>query len=118
MELSAAISHCVARRARLRSFGSSVSLRSPIWSTMAPDSKSDEAVFLEDRHLPEGLQCAIVRLVLIALPEEARPVGQAGLLQRPARAQIAHLALGEVRNPFEGGNRDHAMSSLGAGLTV
>ena len=74
--------------------------------------EEDEAVFLEHRHLPEGLQRAIVRFVLIALFEEARLVRQAGLLQRPTRAQVAHLALGEVRNPFESGDRDHAAYSL------
>ena len=86
---------------------------------MAPGFEQHEAVFLEDRHLPEGLQRAIVRFVLIAQLEEARLVRQAGFLQRPARAQIAHLALGKLRNPFESGNRDHAMCSfailLGAG---
>src|SRR5262249_29382007 len=58
------------------------------------------------------LECAIVRLVLITLLEEARPVGQARFLQRPAHTQIAHLAPGEVRDPFEGRDRNHAMSSL------
>src|SRR5262245_29114488 len=66
-----------------------------------------EAVLLKDRHLAEGLQRAIVQLVLIALAEEPRPVWQAGLLQRPARAQIAHLTLSEIRDPSKGRNRDH-----------
>jgi hypothetical protein len=30
---------------------------------MAPDSKSTRPVFLQDRHLPEGLQRAIVDLI-------------------------------------------------------
>jgi hypothetical protein len=77
---------------------------------MAPDSKH-VAVFLKDRHLPEGLQCAIVRFVLITHFEQARLVGQTGFLQRPARAQIAHLALSKLRNPFESGDRDHVMCS-------
>jgi hypothetical protein len=79
---------------------------------MAPGFEQHEAVFLEDRHLPEGLQRAIVRFVLIAQLEEARLVRQASFLQRPARAQIAHLALGKLWNPFESGDRDHAMCSF------
>src|SRR5499426_2069479 len=71
-----------------------------------------EAVFLEHRHLSERLQRAIVRFVLVALFKETRPVRQAGCLQRPAGAQIAHLALSEVRNPLESGDRDHAVCSL------
>jgi hypothetical protein len=68
---------------------------------MAPDSKH-AAVLLQNGHLPEGLQRAIIRLVLVALLEQARAVRQARFLQRPARAQIAHQALGEIRNPAEG----------------
>jgi hypothetical protein len=79
---------------------------------MAPDSKRTKAVLLEDRHLPEGLQRVIVGFVLIAQFEEAGLVRQAGFLQRPARAQIAHLALSELRNPFEGRDRDHVVCSL------
>jgi hypothetical protein len=70
-----------------------------------------ETVLIQDRHLAEGLQGAVFRRVLIALPEEARPVRQAGLLQRPARAQIAHLALCEIRNPAESRDRDHPVHS-------
>jgi hypothetical protein len=62
--------------------------------------------------MPEGLQRAIVRFVLIAQFEQARLVRQASFLQRPARAQIAHLALGKLWNPFESGDRDHAMAPL------
>ena len=112
MELSAAISHCVAR-ARARRVLRQERL-APL-ADMEHDGagfEEDEAVLLEDRHLPEGLQRAILRLVLIALLEKARLVRQARFLQRPARAQIAHLALGEVRNPFESGDRDHAMCSF------
>src|SRR5262249_17761096 len=74
-----------------------------------PRFEEDEAVFLEDRHLPEGLERAIARGVLIALLEEPSPVGQLGLLERPAHAQIADLAARQVGNPFESGNRDHAV---------
>ena len=77
-----------------------------------PGFEQHETVFFEDRYLPEGLQRAIIRFVLVALLEQARPVGQAGLLQRPARAQIAHLTLGEIWNPFESGDRDHVVCSL------
>ena len=79
---------------------------------MAPGFEQHEAVFLEDRHLPEGLECAVIRFILIALFEETGFVGQAGFLQRPARAQIAHLALGKLRDPFESGDGDHAMRSF------
>src|SRR6476660_2277983 len=75
-----------------------------------PGFEEHEAVFLKDRHLPEGLQRAIVRFVLIAQFEEARLVSETSFLQRPARAQIAHLALGKLRNPFESGDRDHEMA--------
>jgi len=77
-----------------------------------PVFEKHEAVFLEDRQLPERLRRAVVGFVLIALFQEARPVGEARLLQRPAYAQIAHLALGKVRNPFESGDRDFAMFSF------
>src|SRR5262249_46345384 len=48
-----------------------------------------EAVFLKDRHLPEGLQRAIVRFVLIAQFEEARLVRQTSFLsaQRARRSR-------------------------------
>ena len=111
MELSAAISHCVARAcARV--------LRQERLAPFADIEhdgsgfEEDEAVFLEDRHLPEGLQRAIVRFVLIALFKETGLVRQAGFLQRPARAQIAHLALGEIWNPPESRDRDHVVCSL------
>ena len=112
MELSAAISHCVARA---RALGVLRQERLAPLADVEHDGsgfEEDQAVFLEDRYLPEGLQRAVVRLVLIALLEEARLVRQAGFLERPAHAQIAHLALGEVWNPFESGDRDHAGCSL------
>ena len=34
------------------------------------------------------------------------PIGQAGLFQRPADAQVADIALRELRNPAEGGQLD------------
>ncbi len=71
-----------------------------------------EAVFLEDRHLAEGLQRPVLRLVLIALAQQTAPVWQAGLLQRPAHAQIPYLTPSELGNPFESGNRDHEVSLL------
>jgi hypothetical protein len=111
MELRAAISHCVARarahvvrQKRLAPFADVEHNGSGF--------EEDQAVFLENRYLPEGLQRAIVRFVLIALFEEARLVRQTGFLQRPARAQIAHLALGEIWNPFESRDRDHVVYSL------
>ena len=78
---------------------------------MAPDRRGRSRL-PQGRHLPEGLQRAIIRFVLIALFEEARLVRQTGFLQRPARAQIAHLALGEIRNPPESRDRDHVVCSL------
>ncbi len=69
------------------------------------------AVLLEDRNLAERLKRAVVGLVLIALPQEARSVGKTGLLERPAHTKIAHLALRERRNPAKGGNDDHAACS-------
>src|SRR5438552_269315 len=77
-----------------------------------PGFEEHEAIFLKNRHLPERLQRAIVRFVLIALFEEAGLVRQTGFLQRPARAQIAHLALGKLWHPFESGDRDHALCSF------
>ena len=110
MELSAAISHCVARaRARRRVLRQE---RLAPFADMQHDGsgfEEDEAVVLEDRHLPEGLQRAIVHLVLIALFKQARLVRETRFLQRPARAQIAHLALGKIWNPFESRDRDHGV---------
>jgi hypothetical protein len=37
---------------------------------------------------------------------------QAGFFERPSRAQIAHLALGEIWHPFESRDRDHVVCSL------
>src|SRR6202040_3779027 len=71
-----------------------------------------QAVFLKDRDLPEGLQRPIVRFVLIARFKEAGLVRQTRFLQRPARAQIAHLPLRKLWNPFESRDRDHAICSL------
>ena len=79
--------------------------------------KQHEAVFLKDRHLAERLQSAIFWLLLIAQPQQARAIGKAGFFQCPAHAQIAHLALGEVRHVSESGNRDHgAPHIVGMGL--
>src|SRR5262249_14222458 len=74
--------------------------------------EEDETVLLEDRHLTEGLQGAILRFVLIALLKQSRLVWQAGFLQRPAYTQIAHLAAREVWNPIESRDGDHTMSSF------
>jgi hypothetical protein len=118
MELSAAISHCIARaRARF--------LRQECLAALA-DVEHDgsgfeqhEAVFLEDRYLPEGLQCTVLRLVLISLFEQAGLIGQPGFLQCPASAQVAHLAAGKVWNPSERGDLDHlARSSIEIALGV
>lgn len=49
-----------------------------------PRFEEHKAVFLKDRHLPEGLQGPIFRLVLVPLFQEARLVRQSGFLQRPA----------------------------------
>src|SRR5262245_24250109 len=68
-------------------------------------------ILLEDRYLPERLQCAVVRLVLVALLQEARRVGKARFPKRPARAKIAHLPLCERGNPTKSRYRDHAVSS-------
>ena len=73
MELSAAISHCVARA---RAPGVLRQERLAALADVEHDGagfEEHEAVLLEDRHLPERLQRAIVGLVLIALLEEARP---------------------------------------------
>jgi hypothetical protein len=101
IELSAAMSHWTARARAPDSFGRSVSLRSPMCSTMAPDSKSTKPSSSRIGTWPKGCSARILRLVLIALLEQARLVRQAGFLQRPARAQIAYLTLGELGNPFE-----------------
>ncbi len=79
---------------------------------MAPDFEQDELVLQENRHLPEGLQRAIVRRVALALFEQARLVGEAGLFERPSYAQIAYLTSRERRNPGKGGYGDHAACSF------
>ncbi len=70
------------------------------------------AVLLENRHLAERLQRAIVGFVLIALPQQASPIGKPRFLERPAYAQIADLALSERRDPAKGGNGDPGVFSL------
>ena len=74
--------------------------------------EENEAIILENRHLAKGLERAILRRILIALLKKAGPIREACFLQRPAGAQIAHLALSKVRHPFESGDRDHAMRSF------
>ena len=108
MEFSAATSHCTARagvlgQQRLAPFAD--------MQHDGPGFEKHKAVLLKDRHLTERLKRAIVRLVLIPEFEKARLVG------RPAssiaqRAQITNLALRKLRNPFECGDRDHAISSF------
>jgi hypothetical protein len=89
IELRADISHCVARARAAGSRGRS------------PGLEQHKTVFLENGHLTEGLQGAVLRLVLLSLAEEAGLVGKSRFLECPACAQVAHLALGELRNPFE-----------------
>ena len=95
---------CILRQQRLASLSNIENDRSRF--------EKHEAVFLESRHLPERLQRPIILLILIALFEQPGPVWQACLLQRPARAEVAHLAASKVWNPLEGGNRDHAQCSF------
>ena len=66
-----------------------------------PRLEEHKAILFEDRHLTERLQRAVFRLVLIALFQKARAIGEAGFFERPAHAKILHLAPGEIRNPFE-----------------
>src|SRR5439155_1415909 len=73
--------------------------------------EENKAVVLEDRDLTERLESAVLRFVLISLLEQARVVRQTGFLQSPAHAQIAYMAFGNVRNPFERGYRDHFVCS-------
>ena len=85
-----------------------------LFADMQHDSaalEKHEAVLLEDRHLSERLQGAVFRAVLLALREQTRPVGKAGLFERPPHAQIAHLAFGEVRNPLERRDGNHVTNS-------
>src|SRR5262249_35153802 len=70
------------------------------------------SVLLENRHLPERLQRAVVRLVLVAQLQEARPVGEARFLDRPAHAKVAHPALRERGNPAKSRYGDHAIFSF------
>jgi hypothetical protein len=85
MELSAAISHCVARPCA-RVLGQQ---RLAPFADVQHDGagfEQHEAVVLENRHLAERLQRAVVGLVLVALLEQARLVRQSGLFERPACA--------------------------------
>src|SRR5262249_33447770 len=74
--------------------------------------EEDTAILLEDRHLPERLQRAVVRLVLVAQLQEASLVGEARLLERPAHAEVAHLPLREGGNPAKSGYGDHGVFSF------
>src|SRR5262245_3368645 len=71
-----------------------------------------KVVLHEDRDLAERLQRTILRLVPVALLEEARLVGETGLLEGPAHAQITYLTLCEWRYRMKGRDRDHAACSF------
>jgi hypothetical protein len=64
-----------------------------------PGFEEHAPVFLQDRHLPEGLQRAILRFVLIAQLEEASPVTQSSFTAPSARADRA-LDLGQTPEPI------------------
>jgi hypothetical protein len=60
-----------------------------------PALEEHAPILLEDRHLTERLQRAVLRLVLVAQLQQARPVGEARFLKHPAHAKVAHLPLGK-----------------------
>jgi len=64
-----------------------------------PGFEEHAPLFLQDRHLPEGLQRAILRFVLIAQLEEASPVRQSSFTAPSARADRA-LDLGQTPEPI------------------
>ena len=78
-----------------------------MWSTMAPDSEQFEFARLDGRHLAKRLQRAIGGGRQILGSDQPLPIGDTCLLERPAHAQVAHLALRERRDPAECSQRDH-----------
>jgi hypothetical protein len=69
------------------------------------------------RDLAEGLPAAVGLPVPVREVDQNGLVGQAGLLQGPAHAQVAHEALGQGRNPVEGGDLDRHGRALQAVMT-
>src|SRR5207342_2491687 len=64
--------------------------------------KQGEVAFLVSRNLPEGLQGAIRRAVLlISHGNEILRVGQTGFLKRPTHTQVAYQALCQRWHPIE-----------------
>ena len=110
-ELSAANTHSIASLRPRGSAGISAVLQ-------LAEMKQDRAA-LEDRdvaigqprHLAEGLVREMLGLP-VAKRHALDAIGQAGLFQRPAHAQVAHKAPAHFGNPVEGGQREvgHAVS--------
>ena len=66
-------------------------------------------------HLPERLPGAVGVIAVDGRVDQLDPVVQARLLERPAHANVLDVALGEVRDPAESGDRDcHGCSSKAA----
>ena len=106
-ELSAAK---VQVRTSSRSFASAgISARRAIGDVQDDRARLEQrqVAVLEHRHLAERLQGAVGGGLLVVEADQAHFVRQAGLLERPADAQVAHQALRERRHPAEGGDADH-----------
>jgi hypothetical protein len=69
------------------------------------------AVVFQHRHLAERLLLAVGPRRLVFRADQAQVVRQPRFLQRPAHAQVAHVAGGKRRNPFEGGQCMHRLVS-------
>ena len=71
---------------------------------MAPLSKILTSPSLKHGTWSNGCSLQIVGRALLA--EQANPIVEPGLFQRPAGAQVADQALGELGHPAEGGDLD------------
>jgi hypothetical protein len=110
-ELSAANSHSIASLRPRGSAGiSAVAALAEVKQDRAALEDRDVAVG-QPRHLAEGLVREMLG-VAIAERHALDAIGQPGLFQRPAHAQVAHKAPRHLGNPVEGGEDQLGHSQL------
>ena len=108
-ELSAANSHSLASLRAVRIGGHQ---RVAALAEMQQDRaalEDREVAIGQPRHLAEGLVREMLGLP-IAERRALDAIGQAGLFQRPAHPQVAHIAARRFGNPVEGGEDQVAHS--------
>ena len=75
----------------------------------------DEAIVVDDRHLPKWTDPAVRFTVELAagVVERVHSVGQAGLLERPLRPEVLGLADAGWKDASEAVERDHFVRRFG-----